>query len=368
MTKSCDLKGQQKHFFLLQGVAASCCQGQSEALGNYSNLDQLIAHWQKEKQQLDQGLAVSSCSVCWQKENQGQTSLRLMSQGTVGNLVELAIDNACNQMCSYCSPKFSSTWRQSIEAHGAFDLVSNETKQNLSLEFTANTAPQWLDAINQYVQSQPANTVTLKLTGGEPLMQIKNLQTLLELLGDRVAQLRINTNLNPPNNKFLIWLLNRVPAQRLFFDISLDATLAFNHVPRAGFDQLKFAKNLELVQQYQVGYQFISVISVLNVFDLPNLMTWAQHQPGNFKWLVCRNPACLSAELLPDRFKQQIDTTNLPAIAGQLLQPNPNPVDFKLFEQYNYLNQYFLRTQIDPGTTANTQWNQYWQWLQQRYQ
>ena len=369
MTKSCDRKGRQKLFFLHLGTTASCCKAYSEPLTAYTDLAQLTAHWNQEKNQLDQGKEIASCNFCWKQEAQGHESYRKTATEKIelGDHIELFMDNACNQMCSYCSPKFSSTWENNIAQHGIFSGVGRSVNENFKTISNTTDYEFWIDQIHQYIQQQPAHTITLKLLGGEPLMQIKHLEKLVEFNSDRIKQLQINTNLNPPNNKFLTWLLDHVPADRLMFDISLDATLEFNHVPRAGFDQHKFLANLELIQKYQVPHRFLSVVSVLSIFDSRNFFNWAKLNQYEVVWGVLNNPACLDARLMPTQFKQQIDSTGLPDLLQDILQPTKISVDIKLFEQYNYLKEYFRRTHINPAQTSNRLFGEYWNWLTERF-
>jgi len=365
LTKSCDLKGRQKLFFLQLGTTTSCCKSYSEPLTAYKDFDQLTAHWNQEKNQLDQGTEIASCNVCWKHEAQGHQSYRQLKLDDVGDQIELSFDNTCNHMCSYCSPKFSSEWENSISKYGLFSKVSRSTNQNFEINPRTVDYQYWTDQIHQYIQQQPIDTVSVKLLGGEPLMQIKHLQKLVEFNSNRIRQLRISTNLNPPNNKFLTWLLDHVPADRLYFDISLDATPEFNHVPRAGFDQHKFLQNLELIQKYQIPYKLVSVLSVLSVFDVPNFVDWAGNRAVEF--LPLNNPDCLDARLVPDQFKQQIDPVGLPSLVQDILQSSKISVDIKLFEQYNYLTEYFRRTHTDPTQTSNWLFGQYWNWLTEKF-
>lgn len=367
MTKSCGLKGQQKLFFLHLGTAASCCKSYSEPMSSFNSVDHLTSHWAQESQQLDQGQQISSCEYCWQRESQGQQSYRQLKTHEASNQIELYLDNTCNQMCSYCSPKFSSTWENNIVEQGMFQRVSRATKLNLKIEPAAVLHQPWLDQIGRYIQQQPDNTVYLKLLGGEPLMQIKHLQKLVEFNSNKIKQLRLVTNLNPPNNKFLVWLLDNVSPDRLHIDISLDATPEFNHVPRAGFDQHRFLGNLELIQQHGIAHKFLSVVSVLSIFDLPGFVSWAKTHHHAVDLLPLNNPDCLDPKLLPDQFKQQIDPDGLPVFVQDILQPNHGPVDLKLFEQYNYLLEYFNRTQIDPMATSNVLFGQYWDFLSKKF-
>ena len=367
MTKSCSLKGRQKLFFLQLGTVTSCCRAYSESLTNYTDVAQLTTHWNQEREQLDQGTEIASCNVCWKDEAQGNISFRQLHVERTNDQIELYFDNLCNHMCSYCSPKFSSEWENSIIKDGVFPNVSRSTNQNFEINPRTVDYQYWTDQIHQYIQQQPIDTVSIKLLGGEPLMQIKHLQKLVEFNSDRIKQLRINTNLNPPNNKFLTWLLDHVPADRLMFDISLDATPQFNHVPRAGFDQHKFLTNLELIQKNQIPYKILSVVSVLSIFDSRNFFNWAQLNQHKVAWGVLNNPDCLDARLIPDQFKHQIDPTGLPELVQDILKPSKISVDIKLFEQYNYLTEYFRRTNIDPAQTSNWMFGQYWNWLTERF-
>jgi len=71
---------------------------------------------------------------------------------------------------------------------------------------------------------------------------------------------------------------------------------------------------------------------------------------------------------LPREFKQRILDTDvpLPDLVTEILNTDSRMVDLKLFEQYNYLKQYFTRAGIDPTTTPNAQFNEYWVWLSNR--
>ncbi len=367
MTKACSLKGQQKLFFLQLGTVASCCKAYSEPLASYRNIDQLVQHWAQEKVALSEGQQLPGCTFCWQRESQGQQSYRQLKVHETFNQLELYLDNTCNQMCSYCSPKFSSSWENSIAEQGMFENVSEAAKQNLEISPVVVDQQHWLDQVYQYIQQQPDNSVVLKLLGGEPLMQIRHLQKLLELDNSKIRQLRITTNLNPPNNKFLTWLLEHVPVNRLHFDVSLDATPEFNHVPRAGFDQQRFLENLQLLQDHKVSYKFLSVVSVLSIFDLPNFLAWGGTNQHRIELLPINNPQCLDPKLIPDSFKSQINCDNLPVFVQDILKPHVAEVDLKLFEQYNYLLEYFKRTQINPEKTSNQLFTQYWNALSKKF-
>jgi len=362
-TKSCDIKANQKVFRLHLNQASSCCVAYSETLDDTKTLDHYINHWQQERVQLDQGQEIASCEVCWKKENAGLGSYRQQIQGNAYagkpseppqlnrfcNSIEIFISNLCNQMCSYCSPKFSSEWENSVADNGVFAKVSTTAKNNQTLEnISATNQEYWLREIEKYISAQPDNSVELKLLGGEPLMQMANLTRLLEFNSSKIELLSINTNLNPPTSRFLTWILENLPKEKLKIDISLDATIEYNHVPRAGFDQTRFRNNLELLEKHGVTFNFISVVSVLSIFDIADFYAFGSQHGYTTVFSKINNPDCLDPIYLPWEFKQRIlnTSTELPNLAREILTSHTKTVDLKLFEQYNYLKQYFDRTKI----------------------
>ena len=199
-------------------------------------------------------------------------------------------------------------------------------------------------------------------------MQMGNLKRLLEFNSDKIKLLLIQTNLNPPSPKFLHWILETFPKEKLRFIISIDATTEYNHIPRAGFDQDRFLNNLALLEKHDIKFIFSPVLSVLSIFDISNFCSFITDHAYEIEFFQINNPDCLDPIYLPKQFKQQILDTriSLPNLVTEILNTDNNMVDLKLFEQYNYLKQYFTRAGIDPTTTPNALFNQYWTWLSNR--
>lgn len=366
MTKSCALKGRQKVFLLHLEKAASCCRAYPTSLDKIGSMSDLLQQWQQESQLLDQGVELDDCGHCWTNENQGIQSYRQQLSPNWGdtNLVELFIDNTCNQMCSYCSPKFSSTWQKSISEYGVFQKISASAQNNLAATINTLDSGPWLDRIHDYINQCEDNSVTLAIVGGEPLMQIRNVQQLLLSNSEKIRKLRITTNLNPPSAKFLHWVLDNFPRDKLSFVISLDTVPEYNAIPRAGFDPQRFEDNLNLLKLHNIEFSFTSIISVLNIFSLSNYQQWLTD--GFYQVVFCRlnNPDCLDPRYLPQHIKQILLNRNLPIPAREALQQPADMIDIKQFEQYNYLQQYFQRTNTkltDPELAS------YWAWLKEKF-
>jgi sulfatase maturation enzyme AslB (radical SAM superfamily) len=361
-SKSCSLKGRQKVFYLQKNNVASCCRAYPVDLDRSQTVNDYLDLWAQESQQLDQGIQLDGCKHCWQAEDRGQISYRQQPKITGLHEIELYLSNLCNHMCSYCSPKFSSIWEDSIQVHGQFKNISITAKRNLQPAMTPNNdLDYWLSQVQDHIASLPDDSVSLKLLGGEPLMQQRNLEKLLSLNNNKIKVLSITTNLNPPNNKFLLWILNNFPKSKLKIEISIDATPEYNHIVRAGFDRDRFLTNFALLKDRSINYKIKSVLSVLNIFDLANFEFFDQ----KIDYSKINHPDCLDPDLVPRDVRQTIlknlVNTN-PLVVDVLSAPvQINPV--RLLEQYNYLTQYFERAKIVVEEINNELFQTWWKWL-----
>lgn len=369
-SKFCGVKNAQQVFALHLGTAASCCRAYPETLPSTKTIQQQVIQWQHESELLKQGVELPGCKLCWDDEKQNKVSWRQkvgLKEHSITR-IELLFSNLCNQMCSYCSPRYSSVWEKSIAEHGEFERISTTAKQNLSLPVSVDNQLSRLNEISDYIKTLEDNSVMLVLLGGEPLMQINSLQTLLKFAEEKIKVLTIITNLNPPTTKFLDWLVENYPLNKLQFEVSLDATPGYNHVPRAGFDQERFLKNLDLLEQRQIKIKFLSTVSATSIFDLPRFLEWTQQRDITFNTL--NNPGCLNPEIVPNQFRADILNqiqVAVPDVIARILNYDQPEVDFKLYEQYNYLTQYFDRTETDIGTVKDSLFANYWKWLTEKF-
>jgi organic radical activating enzyme len=373
-SKFCSLKYAETAFRLHLDQASSCCRAYPEPLTTGQTVRERIDQWKHEAELLDQGIELPGCNICWNDEKQNKISYRQKKgqSSKQGLLIELTLSNLCNQMCSYCSPQYSSVWEKSIVKDGKFTHVSANANTNLTLPVGSQQVQNRLNEIYDYIHSCDDNSISLSLLGGEPLMQMQSLQTLLSLSQSKIKKLSIVTNLNPPNPKFLKWTLANFSLDKLEVNTSLDATPEFNHVPRAGFDSVKFLKNLELLKSHQLKINFLSTVSVTSIFDLPNFLDWCRANDYSADFSLLNNPDCLNAEIVPIEIRQSIlknIKTKIPAVISNILNhQHSNPlVDLKLFEQYNYLTQYFNRTNTDLTKINNPLFQEYWQWLTEKF-
>jgi organic radical activating enzyme len=368
MSKSCSLKGKQQLFVLQNNQIGSCCRAHYDPLDKNKSISDYVAQWSVESDQLSDGIEIPGCEHCWTHEQQGTVSYRQQQKFQPDQIeIELLLSNLCNHMCSYCSPKYSSRWQDSIRETGTFTNVSKSTKDNWLINSAVDIDKNyWLDQIRQHIDGYPDNSVNIKLLGGEPLMQRNNLQQLLELSSKKIKKLSIVTNLCPPNNKFLTWLLENSFDKKLEIFISLDSNPDYNHIPRAGFDSVAFLNNLQLLKHYNVDHYIIPVVSVLSIFENNQFEQWLTKNHFKADFNKIRNPLCLDPINIPQQFRSKIQSDS--PIVQEILNYKEEPTNLILFEQYHYLSQYFERTGIDPMTIANELFVDYWKWLTDKFE
>jgi len=376
-SKFCSLKNRQRVFILHLNSAASCCRAYPESFLENETVQDRITQWKKESDLLTQGVELPGCKICWDDEKQNKLSYRQLNgqdntqNNTQLNRIEIMLSNLCNQMCSYCSPKYSSVWEESIANYGNFKQVSNTAVSNLQISNKIHNNQNRLLQIRDYIQTCNDDSIHLTLLGGEPLMQINSLQQLLAVNQNKINTLSIVTNLNPPKAKFLEWMIDNFPNNKLYIQVSLDATPEYNHVPRAGFELDQFQQNLEYLKEQQIKIEFLATMSATSIFDLPNFLSWIHNHEYLVKFFSLNNPSCLNPEVVPLQFRQQIlkqINVNMPAMVEKILNCDQSTVDLKLFEQYNYLTQYFTRTNTDLTKINNPLFQEYWQWLTERFE
>ena len=367
---SCAKKNRQKVFNLNTSTVSSCCRAYPESLSVDFELKNLITQWQLESIQLDQGVKVASCNGCWKDEEQNQISYRQLEPEYNNDNFEIVVSNLCNHMCSYCSPMFSSEWQNSIQQQGKFVKIPLKDQLRLAIDPVGVTPDHFLSQFEQYLETVPDNSVTVRLLGGEPLMQADALRRIFLLRPDKISSIDIITNLNPPSPKFLEWILETQQDRlnRLNFKISIDATPQYNHVVRAGFDQTKFESNLKLIQHHGIAHTIYATVSLLSVFDLPNFIQYINANQFEKYLTLINDPASLNPKNVPRSIRQTVLNTthaHLPKSIVEMLNA-PDPSDIELLASYHYVNQYFGRTNQDPTKIFNPLFQEFWKITQNR--
>ena len=114
--------------------------------------------------------------------------------------LEVSFGNGCNYRCGYCCPQASTMWTEEIKKHGNYDLTYNQ----YGIEFMSNGTYYGPKDENPYIEafwkwwpSLKNDLHTLRITGGEPLMNPGAMQffDLLETEPSPHLEITLNSNL-----------------------------------------------------------------------------------------------------------------------------------------------------------------------------
>jgi organic radical activating enzyme len=114
--------------------------------------------------------------------------------------LEVSFGNGCNYRCGYCCPQASTMWMEEIKKHGNYDLTYNQ----YGIEFLKSGnyyGPKdenpYIEAFWKWWPSLRKDLHTLRITGGEPLMNPGAMQffDLLETEPAPHLEITLNSNL-----------------------------------------------------------------------------------------------------------------------------------------------------------------------------
>lgn len=128
--------------------------------------------------------------------------------------LEISFDNVCNFKCAYCSPMFSSTWRQEIEQHGAYELQDINLhsltwlKETGQMPIPISKHNPYVEAFWQWWPDAVKDLHIFRITGGEPLLSKQVFKVLDYLIDNPQPQMEfnINSNLDVPEEIFKLFV------------------------------------------------------------------------------------------------------------------------------------------------------------------
>jgi len=135
----------------------------------------------------------SECNYCWNLEDQGITSDRELKSLSFKNsleakdylnrsfifkpkALELAFQNTCNLACSYCSPSFSTEWKNDINRYGNYNGLTTDKKLHYQRGID-NNIPVDMDLFWNWFDESADELESIRITGGEPLLHEDTFKT-----------------------------------------------------------------------------------------------------------------------------------------------------------------------------------------------
>lgn len=189
-------------------------------------------YYKRLRHDMLKGTKISGCDTCYNNENIGRESRRLINNEVFKDQVfdkttsdinvqylDLRLGNQCNLKCRMCSPMNSSMIEDEFKNN--YDPVLDKAylKSNVMLRDWYETT-----VFDDNINSHLPNLKTLYMTGGEPTLIKKNydiMQRLIDCGRNEKVTLIINTNMTNSNPKFY-QLLKQF--KKVVIQMSIDAT------------------------------------------------------------------------------------------------------------------------------------------------
>jgi len=293
------------------GEFAPCCNFKSRHVFGFSKYSTIEEYKNSQelkdlKDRLLNGEEVPNCSICWQNENNGLTSMRTFTNENdeVGHLY-FNFGNACNAACRICSP-----WRSSYLAN----YLEKITDLDTSL-IDRSTKPQiWYKKVISDFVHYIEQFDLLEMSGGEVFINkyydemIKHLHSS----GKKLPRVRIITN-----GSFKKHQLEKLSTfGRVELNISIDGCddtydllrwpLKFEEIEAnilEAADYPEYQLNLDLVVHNLNLHNIIDTLLWWYALDVPNFKRW------NFIWLNTPEhyDPLLSPKFVRDKVKKEVD-------------------------------------------------------------
>lgn len=280
--------------------------------------------------------------------------------------LEVSFGNGCNYRCGYCCPQASTMWVDEIKKNGNYDLTYNQ----YGIEFLKNGtyyAPNeenpYIEAFWKWWPSLRADLHTLRITGGEPLMNPSAMKffDLLEREPAPHLEITLNSNLGVTFEK-IDRLLDRVKSlteqkkiRKFSFFTSIDSWGAQAEYMRTGLKCDHWERNIKEVIKLGTTVNLMCTYNVLCVTNFQSLLhkviEWRKEygkEAVSFDTPYLKEPPHWMINILPKEFLNYQESTL------QFMQDNREWFTGVEYEKFKRVTDYMRenpvsKTKINQG-------------------
>lgn len=271
----------------------------------------------KLRQKMLAGDYIKGCQKCYDEEKANKKSYRQQSNEKFQvdtldpsiKFIEIGLSNSCNFACVTCDAAYSTTWWKDIDAVN--ELGANKAKPETQVVYTDDN----------FSKQDLIDLEIVKLLGGEPLMEPKNLEFLSKVNLSNI-QLVLITNASVAPNKQWQEVLSKV--KRLSLDISIDGVGKTAEFVRHGTNWAKVQKNIQWwinwSKTHNMDMRFHYVVHNFNIHNIQDYEKWNTFGIKT-TFDVLRQPEYLNIKILPKKEKAHyLNTLTNPQILNYLKQ------------------------------------------------
>lgn len=241
--------------------------------------------------------------------------------------LEVSFGNGCNYRCGYCCPQASTMWMDEIKKHGNYDLTYNQ----YGIEFLKSGnyyGPKdenpYIEAFWRWWPSLRNDLHTLRITGGEPLMN-PGAMKFFDLLEEEPAphlEITLNSNLGVTFEKIdrliarVTSLVKQKKIRKFSFFTSIDSWGEQAEYMRTGLKCDHWERNMKEVIKAGATVNLMCTYNVLCVTNFQKLLhkviEWRKEygfESVSFDTPYLKEPPHWMINILPEEFvKYQEDT------------------------------------------------------------
>tara|TARA_Y100000385_G_C13092820_1_gene639656 strand:- start:987 stop:2342 length:1356 start_codon:yes stop_codon:yes gene_type:complete len=274
--------------------------------------------------------------------------------------LEVSFGNGCNYRCGYCCPQASTLWMDEIKKHGNYDLTYNQYGIEF-LEHGTYYGPKddnpYIEAFWKWWPSLRNDLHTLRITGGEPLMNPGAMQffDLLEKEPAPQLEISVNSNFGVTTNKH-DRMLNRVQnlldtnkIKKFTLFTSIDTWGPQAEYMRTGLQLAHWERNLK--KALSMGFE-VSIMCTFNVLCVSNykslmhkMIEWREEFGKNairFDVPYLKEPPHWMINILPESFISYMDDTL------KFIDDNMDKFKAQEYEKFKRVTNYMKTNPVDP--------------------
>jgi len=262
---------------------------------------------EKIQQDLLNDIATPACQACWDLEDQGLESDRILQNRNFDyqsnrdiklieqdchegknslQSVKIWTSRKCNGACVVCDPYFSTTW-------GSLKQVSIENKTKS------------MDELNNI---DWANLKQISLIGGEPLYEPRNFNILQKLIDYNNTNCFVTmvTNGSVKLKESQINILSQLT--NLNFCLSIDGIGPVHEYLRWPLKWNQLEKNIELYRSLNIDLCASYTISNMNIMYYNETVKWFKDNDIRYNHNIVHKPAWFNVNSLPQNIKEKINS------------------------------------------------------------
>ena len=351
----CLAKWKQVSLHLTTGLNNSCYhpplhQIPAELLANNPSALHNTPYKKEQRKIMLRNEQPSECGYCWAMEDHGKLSDRHYRSGepwaakdfdaivnstgdedVVPSYVEVNFNHACNLLCSYCSPQFSSSWMQEVEREGGYPthIIHNDPGHFVGRNrpIPAREHNPYVEAFWQWWPTLYPELKHFRMTGGEPMLDKNTYRVFDYVLANPKPDLHLNVTSNFSVDEkswqrymdYVKRLCDGENIEHFMQYVSVDSWGAQAEYIRHGLD---FDLLWDRVNQFLTeipgrnSITFIVTMNNLSVTGLENLFAgilglrrvYSQtYQRIWFDTPVLRQPTWQSLQILPESYVERLE-------------------------------------------------------------